>query len=158
MAHSKNSKTRITAAQRRTLALALRIQGKTFREIGTALNFSEQRAHAIITSELARLNGERSEKAEEVRRLELERLDALLAGCWDSARGGDPPAIDRVLAIMARRARLLGLDAPSKTALTDPSGQRAAHLIPAEELSDDELARIAASGGQGADPTPQGAG
>ena len=33
-------------------------------------------------------------------------------------------AIDRVLKIMERRAKLLGLDAPAKTALTNPSGDK----------------------------------
>jgi hypothetical protein len=55
-----------------------------------------------------------------VRRLELERLDALLAVLWPLAVAAQPDqyAIDRVLAIMARRARYLGLDAPEKKDVT----------------------------------------
>jgi hypothetical protein len=157
MAESNNSPKRVAAAERRTQALGLRKQGKTFAEIGQELGYSEQRAHKVVTEELQRLNAERAEQAAEVTRLELERLDALLAGVWQSAKGGDGPAIDRVLSIMARRAKLLGLDAPSKVAHTDPSGSRPATIhLTAEELSDDELASIAAGGGGGTAPPPQG--
>ena len=38
-------------------------------------------------------------------------------------------AMDRLLKIGERRARLLGLDAPTKTALTDPSGDKPMELV-----------------------------
>jgi len=50
--------------------------------------------------------------------------------------------VDRVLRIQERRARLLGLDAPSKVALTDPSGEKAA-LSDAEVEA--EIVKYAAS-------------
>jgi hypothetical protein len=52
---------------------------------------------------------------ESIRNLELERLDELQTGFWDKALNGDPFAVDKVLAIMAKRAQLLGLNAPEKT-------------------------------------------
>jgi hypothetical protein len=81
----------------------------TFRQIGADLGFTEQRAHAIVTQELARLNARRAEAAEAVSRLELERLDALLRAVWDKAVGGDVKAIAAALKIVERRAALLGL-------------------------------------------------
>ena len=56
------------------------------------------------------------EPAEAVRKIELDRLDALQRSLWPAALKGDLrdlPAVDRVLAVMGRRARLLGLDAPA---------------------------------------------
>ena len=50
--------------------------------------------------------------------LELERLDALTLAAWPRARAGDDRAIRVVLRIMQRRAKLLGLDAPLKSATT----------------------------------------
>lgn len=38
-------------------------------------------------------------------------------------------AMDRLLKISERRARLLGLDAPTKTALTDPSGDKPMEVV-----------------------------
>lgn len=55
--------------------------------------------------------------AAELRAEEVSRLDAMLAGLWPDARRGHLGAVDRVLRLMERRARLLGLDAPEKKAL-----------------------------------------
>jgi hypothetical protein len=48
------------------------------------------------------------------RRHEAERLDELESAIWPNAMAGNLDAIDRCLAIMERRARLLGLDAPTR--------------------------------------------
>jgi hypothetical protein len=90
--------------------LELRKGGLTFRQIGERMGFSEQRAHRLVTEELQRLNADRAEAAAEVARLECERLDALLAAVWPEAQEGNLPAVDRVLAILARRAKMLGID------------------------------------------------
>jgi hypothetical protein len=108
---SKLSVVRVTAAERAAQALDLRKAGMTFRQIGEHMGVTEGRAHQIVTRELARLNAKRQEAAEAVTRLELERLDSLLAAVWGKAEKGDLAAVDRVLSILARRAKLLGLDA-----------------------------------------------
>jgi hypothetical protein len=51
---------------------------------------------------------------DELREIELDRLDRLQRGIWERAKDGDIRAIDAVLRIIDRRARLLGLDAPQK--------------------------------------------
>jgi hypothetical protein len=56
--------------------------------------------------------------AQELRQLEAERLDAMTAALWPRAMDGDLRATDRILGIMDRRARLLGLDAPRREAIT----------------------------------------
>ena len=45
----------------------------------------------------------------------MERLDGLLLALAGPIKAGHLGAIDRALHIMERRARLLGLDAPTKT-------------------------------------------
>ena len=55
--------------------------------------------------------------SDELLALELSRLDGLLAKVYPMAAQGDLQAVDRVLKICERRARLLGLDAPTRTAL-----------------------------------------
>jgi hypothetical protein len=94
-------------------ALQLRKGGATFRQVGEALGCSESRAHAIITQELMRLNEKRAEAAAVVARLEGERLDNLQLAFWTAAVGGDANAAGVVLKVMARRAKLLGIDAPA---------------------------------------------
>ena len=112
--HSKGSKQALNAAQRHAEALELRLSGMTYRQIGESMGFTESRAWKIIMDELARLNKERSELAEDVVRLEVDRLDRFLLGVFPAAESGDEKAIDAAMKIMARRAKLCGLDAPTK--------------------------------------------
>jgi hypothetical protein len=99
---------------RRLLAVRLRLAGLTYAEVAAKLGVSEQRAWQLVRAEVQRLNRERKEAAAELQRLELERLDRLHAAFWDRALEGDLDAAGVVLKVMARRARLLGLDAPPK--------------------------------------------
>jgi hypothetical protein len=111
---TKQSPVRITCAEKTLRALSLRKSGFTFRQIGEQMGFTEQRAFQLVHNELHRINKERGEEAEEVIRLELERLDEILQPAFKKAQKGDLAAITVVLNIMTRRARLLGLDAPDK--------------------------------------------
>lgn len=108
---------KIAIAQRRALALTLRKQGGSFRDIADALRkqpgvsagYSPSNAYRDVRDELDRLNKQNSETAEQVRRLELERLDTLHAKLWPMALKGDFAAFDRVLSLMDRRDRYLGI-------------------------------------------------
>jgi transcriptional regulator len=111
---AKTSRERIARSQHATRVLKLRLQGLSFREIAEQIGVCEQRAYTICRQELDRLNKIRTEAAEQTQRLEIGRLDALLAAVWAKAQQGDLHAIDRVLAIMQRRAKLLGLDLADK--------------------------------------------
>jgi hypothetical protein len=63
---------------------------------------------------LAAVNAGCREQAQELRALEALRLDQMQAALWQQATDGDVRAIDRILRIMERRARLLGLDEPER--------------------------------------------
>jgi len=76
------------------------------------------------------------EPAEQVRELALERLDAMFRSVWDKASTGDIKAIEAVLKLEERRAKLLGIDAPIKVQAEitdggelDESVRRFAYLI-----------------------------
>ena len=51
---------------------------------------------------------------EELRALELDRLDRVQRAVWAKALTGDDKAIDKLLKIMEHRAKYLGLYAPAK--------------------------------------------
>jgi hypothetical protein len=88
--------------------LTKRIGGQSLREIGEAEGVSPQAIHAMVKRVLG---GVVTESVEQARALELLRLDEIMnGGVWQRAKDGDLGAIDRVLKIMERRARLLGLD------------------------------------------------
>jgi hypothetical protein len=54
---------------------------------------------------------------EELRDMELDRLDRLQAAVWGKALNGDVRSLDAVLRIIDKRAKLLGLDAPKEVNL-----------------------------------------
>jgi hypothetical protein len=88
--------------------LELRRAGASFDKIAQEVNLhSRSDAHKIYKRALARTL---MEPAAEIRRLEADRLDRLQLAVWTKALRGDLPAVDRVLRVMERRARLLGLD------------------------------------------------
>jgi hypothetical protein len=96
--------------QRRTAAiLSMRMDGWSLQAIGEAQDplASSQEIFKTIKKALAEVV---SDEVDEARKIELLRLDELLAGVYERAINGDIAAIDRVLAISHRRIRLLGLD------------------------------------------------
>lgn len=109
---SKTSPRRLAAHDRHLRALALRKAGYTFRAIANELGYNDQAAayHAImkVLADTAR------EPADEVRGMELDRLDDMLSRIAKRIQAGDLAAIDTALRIQTRRAKLLGLDAPVK--------------------------------------------
>ena len=94
--------------------LNMRLHGLTFHEIARKLpeagfgRISVSRIFAIVAKALRSC---RDQPAREVRQLELLRLDQLQSAHYQAAMGGDAAAATRVLSIMDRRAKLLGLDA-----------------------------------------------
>jgi hypothetical protein len=85
--------------------------------------------------------------ASELKAEELSRLDGMLRGLWPDARKGSHGAVDRVLKIMERRAKLLGLDAPVKVGLGgDKDAPPIGHTHNIQTYSDAELERIISSG------------
>jgi hypothetical protein len=102
------------AAARRQKSLDLRIAGARYRQIGAQLGVSYQTAYRDVQTALGELASLQSGKAEKLRELEVERCDKLTLALWPKARTGNEKAARAVLAVMDRRAKLLGLDAPTK--------------------------------------------
>ncbi len=115
-----NGDSQIKALDRQLKALELRKAGVPYQTIADQLGYSD-RGSAYNSVQTA-LKKTLAEPADEVRRLELERLDALLMGMYPQARKGNQGAVDRCLRIMERRAKLLGLDAPTKAELSGKDG------------------------------------
>lgn len=131
MAHNgaKSGKDTIDARQRMFEVLELRKQGLNFRQIADRVDGISNPGNAYRLFKKA-LTEVTREPAEEVLTLELERLDTMLVGLWKRASTGDEWAIDRVLKIMDRRARYLGLDE-----LTEPDPSKDARTALAEFMA-----------------------
>jgi DNA-binding CsgD family transcriptional regulator len=147
----KTDQQRIAATERRIKVLSLRKAGAPYRQIADTLAVSLATVHDDLQRAYAELNEQQQVEAAELRTLEAARLDDLtveatriLKTTHPFVSGGkvlsgftaegkaigltdDGPklaAIDRLLKIAERRARLLGLDAPTAVnvggALTAP--------------------------------------
>lgn len=104
----------INALERTSRALELRKSGMTYALIADELGYkSTSGAHNAVTRALKKTL---QDSSDEVRILEVERLDALLNGLWP--RRHIPEYTDRILRVMDRRAKLLGLDAPTRSDIT----------------------------------------
>lgn len=114
--NSPTAPRRVTAAERRKQAVLMRQAGATYEAIGEKLGISPQAAHKTVDKALTKTQRETSEAADKVRQIELSRLDAMQAALWLSAVKGNHGAVDRILRIMERRARYLGLDALDESA------------------------------------------
>ena len=107
-----------SAVERRAQALELRKRGMSYRQIGQELGVSRNTAHRYVTEELDELRAETRASAEQLRDLELERLDQYLARLQPKIEDGDEKAIATALRVQERRAKLTGLDAPQRSEVT----------------------------------------
>lgn len=112
-------------------AVALRIKGCTYQQIATALGLSEAQAYKLVSAELARIRQDTAEKAEELRQIEVDRLDALLhrlnSELATAVDVGDIARLsESILKIATRRAAFLGLDGPARIEHIIPDSPRAA--------------------------------
>lgn len=141
---NRTSTAKVQTLERQKKALELRRMGLGYVEIAEAMGISKSQAQRLVVAALADSRAEITAEADGLRAEELSRLDAMLRGLWPDARKGSVSAVDRVLKIMERRAKLLGLDAPLRLA---HGGDGDAPPIQSEHgiyaISDAELEAIA---------------
>ena len=118
----RNTAAKIAVKDRQAKALELRRSGMSYPAIAAELGYRHPTGalHAVE----AALRRAIQEPAAEVRQLEVDRLDRLMLAWWKLGTA-DPPdkdAAEMVMKYMARRAKLLGLDAPVKVAPTKADG------------------------------------
>lgn len=156
MPHSPEHK--ITTAQRRRRVVELRRKGHTYREIANRIE-AEHGPEALPKSwgrsyvgqdlrrALQRVQSDLDEEAADLVRLELDRLNALQSSLWAKAMAGKLGAVDRILSIMRRRAKYLGLDSPEEIRAKVERGDGTEDWLPAlmDALRAFPAARVAAA-------------
>lgn len=138
-ANAPTAKRKVTTAQRRTQAVALRVAGATFQQIGKQLGITDSAAHKLVVTALQEIATATNEQADTLRQIEIERLDLAILAIAQQVKAGNLGAIDRWVKLSESRRRLLGLDAPTRA-----SNQNWDMSV----FSDEELVKIAG----GADP------
>lgn len=115
MAQRRKRKLNEAVVLREQQVLQLRRFGATFEAIAKQLGYANE-GGAYKAYQRACLSIIRDD-VEDLRQLEIDRLDFALVKIMPKVSEGQLNAIDRMLRIMERRARLLGLDAPVKAEL-----------------------------------------
>jgi predicted DNA-binding protein YlxM (UPF0122 family) len=103
---------KMTKEQRRVEALNYRAAGYDYREIAEALKVSTKTAYYDVQAALEYLRKYERVLAEDVRALMMTRMDKMITYLWPAVERGETYSHAQVLNIMARQAKLLGLDAP----------------------------------------------
>ena len=116
------AKRAIVGHQRRKILtqriLQLRVKGLSGRKISEKLveeklqaKIDHKEVHKLL---IAALDEIQLPEADKLKRLELERLDEIISGHFEKAKGGDVGAVHAVLACVDRRNRLLGIGQEQK--------------------------------------------
>jgi transposase len=106
---------RIEDRARRVEALSLRLAGFSLEQIADRMELSISGVRDLVNRTLERAE---NTGVEEMRDIENARLDRAQAAIWDKVLRGEEKAVDTFLRISQRRARLNGLDMPTKVDLT----------------------------------------
>lgn len=145
--NAKTSADRLKAATTRRQVVELRMSGATITQICERLSIGRATAHRHIEKAMADVQAEIAGPAEHIKRMHYARLERLLLGAWGNGIKGDNPSIDRIIKILERQAKLLGLDAPTKLAHGGDPDAPPIRTESAQTMSDADLERIASSGG-----------
>lgn len=134
----KDNPQRIESAFRQALAMRLRVKGYDYTVIAKKLGLGgenpSQLAHQLV---MAGVRAVRQESAEQMRDVEITRLDALQAIAWKAvekaSKRGDvksvSTAVNSIVRLSDRRAKLMGLDAPVKYDLLMSEARRMAESL-----------------------------
>jgi hypothetical protein len=147
MAASNKTAAKVAVSlERQQRALELRRAGLDYRSIASKLGIGKSQAQRLVKGGMEGARAQIDAEASDLKAEELSRLDGMLAGLWADARKGHLGAIDRVLKIGERRAKLLGLDAPVKMAHGGDADAPPIKQEHAFSMTDEALERIASSG------------
>src|SRR5450759_3628312 len=102
---------RALSAARRARAVELRTQGLTYEQIAVKLGYANRGTVCRLVSQA--LKAQTVEAVDQLRSLEVERLDRLQFGVWQKAMDGDLPSARLAVQVIMARCHLLGLDGPS---------------------------------------------
>jgi hypothetical protein len=152
MPRGKHSAFKVQKMEQEQKAFELRMAGATYEQIGKALGMTSVGAFQIIRRGSIKRRTATNEVVEQIRELELERLDAMQRTVWPKALKGDLLALDRVLTLMNTRAKYLGLHAPERKELSGPGGRplqttSANVTIDPRNLTDEQLLVICEAAG-----------
>jgi len=142
---SKTSPRRVNWALQRARAVQMRISGAPYAQIAEATGYKSAKTCATAVSN--EVDTIPLEAAEELRVVELLRLDRMLFAIWPAVQQGALDAIDRALRISERRCRLVpGLEVPRNYVVEGSGNDKATQIsILVQQFAADPVALDLAS-------------
>jgi hypothetical protein len=109
---SENEEKELDLIKRETQVVELRRTGATWEGIAQVVGYSNAGgAYKAYQRAMSRVF---DQPVQELRNAELDRLDRLQRAYWKDAIEGNARSADFILRVIDKRAKLLGLDAPTK--------------------------------------------
>jgi hypothetical protein len=96
--------------KRRLIVMSNILAGLNYRDIASQLNVSLGTISRDVKAVINRLKKEQVLEAEQAILVDLRRIDVALHSIWDDVKAGKLLAIDRMIKLMERRAKMLGYD------------------------------------------------
>lgn len=135
---------KLSVEDKRRAALELRIEGHAVYDIGVALGVTPGRVSQLLKEELTSIREQNEELGDELRVMELERIDRMILS-WHIAAKKDPRAADVLLRWIERRHKILpGLEI-SRSELSGPGGapiRLSASTIDITKLNERQLSNL----------------
>jgi len=107
-------------AKRAETALSLRVSGMSLERIAERLGVDVSTVSRDLAAALKSLAEETKDKTEEFRALTLAQCDEIFAALWP--KRSTPAGAEKLVKVLERRAKLLGLDAPKRNEHTGKDG------------------------------------
>lgn len=115
--HAK-PETQIEIVQRRKKVVANILGGMTYQEIADLLGVSKATVARDFKAVLREWQSHYVKDTDKWTAIQLRKLDVMMNAIWDRAQNGDLHSIDRMMHLLERQAKLLGLDKPQTVGLT----------------------------------------
>ena len=142
MTHPRAKQAEIEREDRRRKVAAILLSGVTDQvQIAKQLGVSQPTIHRDVKAIEERWREQAAADIAAAKGQDLQRIERLIAALWPDAINGKWLAVDRITALLSRKAAMLGYDAPKKVeGKFDIETRRAAERVAAElGLSVDEV-------------------
>ena len=146
--------TRVKIAERRVKGFELRKQGFSYRRIAARLGCSDFTVIRDIKFVLENLLKHSAEKAEELREINNQRLEAVIKTLWTPMKNGNLWAIDRFLNAVDQHSKLNGLNRPVPKVISGDS-DNPIDINHHHEIEDQLLARMRVLAGIDSPPSDE---
>ena len=122
MARNNSSSSRTVREKRRDEVMEMVLAGWPYRRIAGRVGVSHVTVMRDVVARLKEGAEVATAQTNEYRERQRQQLESLLRRLWVRAHKGEGAAVDRVLRILEREAKLLGLDAPQRKQIEGPDG------------------------------------